>query len=223
MNWMDALVGETRARLLHLVRRATLTVGQLAEALGISENAVRTHIASAERDGLVRQAGVQRSTGGKPARVYELAPEAEELFPKAYALVFTELVRTLRDEDGDRETIERLRRVGRRLGARAAPSDEGTASRVAAAAAVLESIGGSVEVVEESQRWTIRADGCPLSAVVIAEPDGCALAQALVAEVTGRHVIECCHKTERPRCEFRILADGGERAHRAVARVEGVR
>lgn len=223
MNWMDTLVGETRARLLHLVRRARLTVGQLAEALGISENAVRTHIAAAERDGLVRQSGVQRSTGGKPARVYELAPEAEELFPKAYALVFTELVRTLRDEDGDRNAIERLRRVGRRLGAASAPSDEGAARRVAAAAAVLESIGGSVEVIEESEGWTIRSDGCPLSAVVTEDPHVCALAEALVAEVTGRRVIECCHKAERPRCKFRILADGDESMPRTVAGVEGVR
>jgi DNA-binding transcriptional ArsR family regulator len=102
MAWLDGLVGETRAQLLRLVRRASLSIGDLAAALGISENAVRNHVAAAERDGLVRSAGVQRSTGGKPARLYELTAGAEELFPKAYALVFAELVRTLREEDGDR-------------------------------------------------------------------------------------------------------------------------
>lgn len=215
MNWLDGLVGETRARLLRLVRRATLSIAQLAEALGISENAVRTHIAAAERDGLVRQAGVRRATGGKPARVYELTPAAEELFPKAYALVLAELVRTLRDEDGEEEAVDRLRRVGRRLGARAAAavSDEGGAPgpaghrRVATAAAVLESLGGSVQVTEEPGGWRIRADGCPLSAVVTEEPDVCALAEALVAEITGRRVTECCRKSERPRCELRIAED----------------
>lgn len=225
MSWLDALVGETRARLLRLVRRAALSIGQLADALGISENAVRGHIAAAERDGLVRQAGSRRSTGGKPARVYELTPEAEELFPKGYALVFSELVRTLRDEDGDEEAIERLRRVGRRLGARADTSDGSGASdpgdpseregrfgregadRVAAAAAVLESIGGSVEVVDEADGWRIRSDGCPLSAVVREDPDVCALAEALVAEVTGRRVIECCRRSPRPRCELRVAEE----------------
>lgn len=207
MNWLDALVGETRARLLRLVRRAALSIGELAASLGISENAVRTHIAAAERDGFVRQAGIQRSTGGKPARLYELTPDAEELFPKAYPLVLTELVRTLREEDGDRAAIERLRQVGRRLAARVdRPPADG--ARVAAAAALLESIGGSVEVVEEDAGWRIRADGCPLSGVVSREPDVCALAESLVAEVTGRHVTECCQKTGRPRCEFRIA--GGE-------------
>lgn len=210
MNWLDALVGETRARLLRLVRRAALSIGELAASLGISENAVRTHIAAAERDGFVRQAGIQRSTGGKPARLYELTPDAEELFPKAYPLVLTELVRTLREEDGDLAAIERLRQVGRRLAGRVDRPHADGARAVAAAAALLESIGGSVEVVEEEGGWRIRADGCPLSGVVSEDPDVCALAESLVAEVTGRPVTECCQKTGRPRCEFRI--EGGRGA-----------
>ena len=207
MDWLDTLVGETRARLLRLVRRAALSIAELAEALGISENAVRTHIASAERDGLVRQAGIQRSTGGKPARIYELTPGAEELFPKAYALIFAELVRTLREEDGDRATVERLREVGRRLAVHAGPPQKEGAASVAAAAALLESIGGSVEVVEDAGGWRIMADGCPLSGVVTEDPDVCALAESLVAEVTGRPVLECCEKSDRPRCEFRISGE----------------
>ncbi len=206
MDWLSTLVGETRGRLLRLVRRAGLSIGELAEALGISENAVRTHVAAAERDGLVRQAGVQRSTGGKPARLYELTPEAEELFPKAYALVLGELVQTLREEDGAAGAVERLRRVGRRLASRAGPREEGGAAAVATAAALLESIGGSVEVIEEADGWIIRASGCPLSGVVTEEPDVCGLAESLVAEVTGRRVVECCRRSDRPRCEFRVYA-----------------
>jgi predicted ArsR family transcriptional regulator len=204
LDWLNTLVGETRARLLGLVRRAALSISDLAESLGISENAVRTHIAAAERDGLVRQAGIERATGGKPARTYELTPAAEELFPKAYPLVFTELVRTLREDDGDRAAVARLRRVGRRLAAAARQSGSDDAASVHAAAALLESIGGSVEVVEEPDGWRIRASGCPLSGIVAADPDTCALAESLVAEVTGCPVVECCEKSARPRCEFRV-------------------
>lgn len=210
MDWLETLSGETRMRLLRLVRGAALSVGELAEELGISANAVRTHVAAAERDGLVRQAGVQRGTGGKPARLYELTPDAEELFPKAYALVFAELVRTLREEEGDDAAVERLREVGRRLGARADASSANTGARVASAAALLESIGGSVEVVEDSYGWTIRANGCPLSGVVMEDPGVCALAESLVAEVTGRPAVERCQKKGRPRCVFRVKGEGGE-------------
>lgn len=214
MDWLSTLTGETRMRLLRLVRGSALSIAELAESLDISENAVRGHVAAAERDGLVRQAGVQRSTGGKPARLYELSPGAEELFPKAYALVFTELVRTLREEDGADAVMERLRRVGRRLGARADAGKGGGAAGVAAAAALLESIGGSVEVLEASHGWTIQANGCPLSGLITEDPGVCALAEALVAEVTGRPVTETCQKSGRPRCAFQVL---DERAADAAA------
>jgi predicted ArsR family transcriptional regulator len=211
MDWLSTLVGETRMRLLRLVRGASRSVGELAPALGISENAVRGHIAAAERDGLVRQTAYPRPSGGKPARLYELTPEAEELFPKAYAVAFSELVRMLRDEDGDEAAIERLRRVGRRLGARAASAGGSAAlagasiaSRVAMAAAVLESSGGSVEVFEDAEGWTLRSDSCPLSGVVTRDPDVCALAESLVAEVTGSPVVETCRRNGRPRCAFQI-------------------
>jgi predicted ArsR family transcriptional regulator len=204
MDWLKTLAGETRTRLLRLVRGRALPVGDLAEELGISSNAVRTHLAALERDGLVRPAGRQRSTGGKPARLYELTPGAEELFPKAYALVFTELLATLREEAGEPAVVSLLRKVGRRLGSRGRSEAADGSARVAAAAALLESIGGTVRVEEERDGWTIAAAGCPLSGVVRESPAVCALAESLVGEVTDRRVVECCDRTERPRCAFRI-------------------
>lgn len=209
MDRLGTLLGETRARLLELLRDGPRSIGDLAGALGISENAVRTHVAAAERDGLVEQAGRQRSTGGKPARLYGLTRAAEELYPKAYALVFTELVGTLRDEEGEEAAVALLRRVGRRLGAwSAGEAGDDLEARVAAAAALLESIGGSLEVLREPDGWLIRARGCPLSAIVAEDPDVCALAESLVAEATGRPAVESCDRSVRPRCAFRIPDEG---------------
>lgn len=210
MDQLTTLAGETRTRLLRLIRARPLPVSEIAESLGITTNAVRGHLTALERDGLVRPAGMRPSTGGKPARTYELTTAAEELFPKAYALVFTELLSTLREVEGEGATIDLLRRVGRRLGARAttgaaAPAVEDGARRVAAAAALLESIGGSVEVSREAEGWRIDAAGCPLSGVVAESPDVCSLAESLVGEVTGRRVVECCDRSARPRCSFRVL------------------
>ena len=209
MTWLDTLASETRARLLRLVRGGALSIGELAETLGISENAVRGHVAAAERDGLVRQAGVQRSTGGKPARLYELTPGAEELFPKAYVAVLTELVGVVREEQGEDAALGLLRRVGRRLasGASGGTAADDVAARVAAAAALLESIGGAVEILEEPDGWTIRGRGCPLSGAVAADPQVCVLAESLVAEVTGRPAIEACARLGRPRCAIRVLRE----------------
>lgn len=206
VDWLTTLAGETRTRLLRLVRDEARSVAELAAQLDISGNAVRTHVAALERDGLVRPAGKQRSTGGKPARLYELTPEAEELFPKAYAQVLGELVEALREEYGEESAVARLREVGRRLGMRAG-AEGGESARVEVAAALLEAIGGSVEVLRPASGvWELRAAGCPLSAVVARDPEVCALAEALVAEVTGLPVEERCDRKGRPRCAFRVSA-----------------
>jgi predicted ArsR family transcriptional regulator len=76
----------TRGRMVTLLRRGGLTVDELAKAVALTNNGVRAHLATLERDGLVRQRGTVRpaSGGGKPAYVYELTPEAEGLFTRVY-------------------------------------------------------------------------------------------------------------------------------------------
>ena len=80
----------TRGRIVTLLRGTTRTVNELAEELGLTDNAVRAHLLSLERDGLVTQSGIQRGTR-KPHFAYELAAEAEHLFPKAYDALLNQL------------------------------------------------------------------------------------------------------------------------------------
>ena len=108
--------------------------------------------------------GTQRDTGGKPARVYALTGEGEELFPKAYALVLGELVEEIARVDGWERATALLRAVGQRAASgAAAPADRD--GRVAAAAAALRSLGGDVEVQRTEQGYTLQGYACPLSAV----------------------------------------------------------
>src|SRR5207253_7380278 len=50
----------TRGRVAALLRCEGRTVEELAQALDLTDNAVRAHLAILERDDLVRQAGVRR-------------------------------------------------------------------------------------------------------------------------------------------------------------------
>lgn len=200
---LDHLAGETRSEVLRLLRRSRQTITALAETLHLTDNAVRTHIAALERDGLVEHAGSLRDTGGKPARLYALTPEAEELFPKAYALVLGGLVQEIARDDGRARAIELLGRVGRQVGANAAlPNDP--EARVVAAAAALRGLGGDVEIERTADGWRIQGYGCPLSAVTTDHAEVCELARALVEEIVGQPVTECCDRSERPRCGFGV-------------------
>src|SRR5438094_307290 len=108
-NWLERLIGETQLRLLGLLRRSRQTITSLAEALGLTDNAVRMHIAALHRDGIVEQVGTQSDTGGEPARLYGLTRAGEERVPKAYALVLSKLVEEIVRTQGRARSVELLR------------------------------------------------------------------------------------------------------------------
>jgi predicted ArsR family transcriptional regulator len=68
--------GGTRRQIIDLLRRSAMTVNQLASRLGLTHNAIRSHLSALQREGLVREGGLQRGVS-RPAVVYELAPGAE--------------------------------------------------------------------------------------------------------------------------------------------------
>src|SRR5438128_2525488 len=114
LNWNKRLANSTRGQIITLLRRASRTVEELAQTLDLTDNAVRAHLATLERDGVVQQHGVRRGSG-KPSYVYDLTPEAEYLFPKAYGPVLHQLLDVLSEQmtPGEMEIV--LRKVGRNI------------------------------------------------------------------------------------------------------------
>lgn len=204
--------GPTRAQILTLLRRGARTVEELAQAVGVTDNAVRLHLAALERDGLVRSLGVRREgTVGKPATIYGIPPEADASFSRAYEPVLTTLLVTLTGRLGEGELSELMRDVGRQL-ASTTPSDAATLEqRVRAAAAVLDSLGGDTTIEraaapgpEDSGAWLLRGFACPLSRSVTECPPLCVAVEELVAGITGARVQEQCDRSQTPRCSFLV-------------------
>ncbi|HZA91639.1 MAG TPA: winged helix-turn-helix domain-containing protein, partial [Gemmatimonadales bacterium] len=77
-RWDQRFFASTRGRVVTLLRDGHTTVEDLARALNLTDNAVRTHLSALERDGLVVQSGLRRGVG-KPAYTYVLTPDAERL------------------------------------------------------------------------------------------------------------------------------------------------
>ena len=75
-QWETRFFASTRGQVITLLRHGERTVDDLALALELTDNAVRSHLTALERDGLVRQTGVRRG-GGKPAYTYELTAAGE--------------------------------------------------------------------------------------------------------------------------------------------------
>ena len=204
--WDQKFFESTRGQLATLLRRGGRTVEELAQVLVLTDNGVRAHLATLERDGLVQQRGsVRRSSGGgKPAYVYELTSEAENLFPKAYEPVLHRLLDVLSERMGLEESEMLLRAVGNRLAEGQTVPEDGIHVRLEAAVAVLNELGGLAELEERDGSFVIRGYSCPLAAVTPNHPEVCRMAESLVTELAGIPVYEHCDRGERPRCCFEV-------------------
>jgi predicted ArsR family transcriptional regulator len=209
-NWDEKFFESTRGQIVTLLRRSGRTVEELARALGLTNNGIRAHLAVLERDGIVRQRGSARrgSGGGKPAYVYELTSEAEDLFPKAYEPTLRRLLDVLAERLGPEESEALLRSVGRRLAEEHSTQADGAHARLQAAAGVLNELGGLAELEEQDGALVIQGYSCPLAAVTPEHPEVCRMAEVLVAEVAGVPVKERCDRGERPRCCFEVASAG---------------
>jgi predicted ArsR family transcriptional regulator len=204
-RWNERLLGSTRGRVITLLRRRERTVNELADELGLTDNAVRTHLAALERDGLVALTGVRRGVG-KPAHVYALTPQADTLFPRAYGVVLRTLLGALRRSLPPGQVDAVVAEVGRQLAAGHPRAQGGLAERAEAAVAVLAGLGGVAEARIDGAVATIRGFGCPLREAVDDHPEVCRIAAALLSEIVGHEVTECCDRGSAPSCRFTFAA-----------------
>ena len=204
--WDQRFFRSTRGRIVTLLRRSGRTVEELARELGLTDNGVRAHLATLERDGIVRQRGSVRrgSGGGKPAYVYELTLEAEDLFPKAYEPVLSRLLDILSERLGPEKSEALLRSVGRRMAEERGVSCDSLRPRLEAAVGVLNELGGLAEVEERDGGFVIQGYSCPLTAVTPDHPEVCRMAETLLAELAGVPIHEHCDRGESPRCRFEV-------------------
>ena len=194
----------TRGQIVTILRGSPSTVDELAKELNLTDNAVRAHLATLERDGVVRQTGLRRGPR-KPHFTYALTDDADKLFPKAYDALLNQLIAVLKSRLKPNEIEDILREVGRAVAADAAPGKDGSLdSRVQTALKVLEAIGGAAEVEKDDDKIVIRSGGCPLAAAVNVHAEVCRLAETLVAEIVKAPVVEKCDRDGRPKCRFEI-------------------
>jgi predicted ArsR family transcriptional regulator len=207
LSWNERFLSSTRGKLITLLRREAQTVEELASALRVTDNAVRAHLATLERDGLVRQVGVRRSGGsGKPAFSYGLAPEAERHFPRPYADVLDEVLGELQERLAPNQVEALLRASGSHLASRYPASDGPGATRLEKAVAALNQLGGLAELALRDEQPIIQGYSCPFAALVPNHPNICRLAETFVSDVAGLPLRESCERGPTPRCRFIPLA-----------------
>ncbi len=206
----DRFWTSTRGRIILLLRRDRRTVNELAEALVLTDNAVRAHLTALERDGLVRQSG-SRPGRRKPNVIYDLTAKAEYLFPKMYGLILRHLLDVLKERLSTQKMDELVRTVAHRVAPNYRPALQAgqTPDHIYQAIAVLRELGGFCEQAEGNGKVVLRCFDCPLAAAVVGHPEVCRLVETVLADVLGVPVHQRCQEDPSPQCYFEIETGGG--------------
>jgi predicted ArsR family transcriptional regulator len=207
------LLDTSRGRIVTLLRKGGRTADDIATKLGLTRSAVRVQIATMEREGLVRKAGI-RAGKTRPFRVFELTPETEQLLSTAYIPLLTHLVDAFAEALPARDVELLLRRTGTGLAkdmSRKERISGGVRSRVGAASDLMNEHLGALTRVESNGKCVIRGAACPLAALTGKHPGVCLAMESFVAEIVGVPVRECCDRNGRPRCCFEIESRAGHR------------
>lgn len=201
------MLESTRGRILQQLRAREQTVNELAATLKLTDNAVRAHLLSLERDGLVQQTGIQPGFR-KPHALYGLTSQSEQIFPKAYGALLDLVLSVFERKVAPAELDAGMREVGRHLAALQLGEVKGKSweQRIEAALAILQELGGSATFEESEGKHFIRGNGCPMAAATARHPAACLISESLLTEVLGVPVKQRCRHNGAPSCLFEIGA-----------------
>lgn len=204
-------MNDTRAALIQEIKQCgECTVEHLSECLRITPTAVRQHLATLERDGLVGRTKAAPHGVGRPGYVYRLTTRAQDLFPASYRQFALDLLNGLIQIDGI-EKVERLFEERRsKMAAEYRPHLEGKrfAERIAMLALLRSQEGHMTEWEQlDDDTFVIREAHCPLIGVAETCPQLCHADLQMIADLLGADVVmqehmasgdsRCCYRVRR--------------------------
>jgi DeoR family suf operon transcriptional repressor len=206
-HWLKRLLAGTRGQILAELRRDPAAINELSERLALSANAVRSHLAALERDGIVVLEQRQRHGVGKPAHIYRLTAEAQALTPKAYDTMLDVVLDAARERAGADGYAEILSDAADRL-AGSKRLEASFDERMADTQALLATVGAHVEVERSGNKVRMRGTDCPLASMIVAHPELCGVLAGVIARRLGVAVNDCCDRSATlPRCCFEAIVD----------------
>ncbi len=201
-----------REILVRLRREGPASPDQLAALIGASRTGVLQQLRALEETGFVSRQTMRHGVG-RPRHLYDVTPEAQELFPSNYDGLAAGLLAAIGAVGGD-SLIEQVFQARRRqVGARVRRElDE----RVAADAPFLDRVR-ALAVLQDEQGYladaTLDADGtihlrehnCAILDVARGQRSACSAELDLFVEVLGADVVRETHIASGDRCcSYRI-------------------
>jgi predicted ArsR family transcriptional regulator len=216
--------GKTRRAIVKLLKtEGALDSSRLAQRLRLTPMAVRQHLYALQREKLVT-AEERPVPLGRPAKHWQLTPEADRLFPDAYAELTIALVNAVGTAFGP-EGIQRV------LESRCALQQANYRSRIPASASLEERLrelarirteeGYMAEVTRAGEGFLFVERHCPICAAANACQGFCSTELELFRAVLGAGVL--VERTEHliagdRRCVYQVTPSPAGRRRRSIVR-----
>ncbi|GAC1309075.1 MAG: HTH domain-containing protein [Vulcanimicrobiaceae bacterium] len=179
----------TRGKIVTALRRShSASAVDLADAFGLSTNAVRQQLLALERDGYVVERSVRRGPT-KPTLEYSLTAAAETLFPQRYDKMLNAVLSEVRESLGQSALETVLAKLGERAADKyraklAAPDVRG---RVYELASLLRETGVDADVVETpGGGLELREHNCPYGQSAREHPEICSIIHTVLRSTVSR-------------------------------------
>lgn len=184
-----------------------MTVAEMSKEMGITPMAVRQHLMSLEKRGIINYS-TKKYGIGRPVFLYRLTERARDFFPKAYGEFVNEMLHTIVKMDG-RKKLEKLfqERKDKLLKARLSAMGEikPVEQRVRALAKLLDAEGYMVDVEDDGDYLDLKEFNCLLHSVAEEFPEACKYELDLYRNLLGNDVERTeCQRDGFPACVYKI-------------------
>jgi len=208
----------TRRKITELLKeRGEATVAELADAIGLTQMAVRHHLNVLYGEKLVETSSVRhKNQAGRPQQIYTLTEAANKLFPEDYYHLAEYIVDEIKATLGRDGLIRLLRRIASRITTEAPSVRPGQSpeERLGQLAQLLSDNGFTARWETESTDYVIHLLTCPYRQVARVHDEVCHLDMQIIKEMLNVDPVQiawlangdehCTYYIHQP---IRLLAD----------------
>ena len=186
---MDLDENPTRKQIIMLLKRnSQQSVAQLSKHMGITPMAVRQHLMSLEKRGIISYKP-KKSGIGRPVFLYSLTDKARDIFPKSY-IGFIKDMLSIVEEEGGRKNVEKIfmQMKDRTLNGkyRSLMGKKDLEEKVNALVSMLDAEGRMVELEVNKDAFSIKQFNCLLHGIAEDYPEVCKYELQMYQDLLGK-------------------------------------
>ena len=200
----------TKERILNtLLNKHNVTIGELADVVGINGISVRHHLINLQAEGLIT-AEEERHGVGRPRFIYKLSDKGYEQFPSNYLGLMNLVLDVMGTELSKKQLESIIEKVGLRLAETNKISNPELSIEAKLSEISVKLAPGGFRISHERKGnvITLHNKNCPYHHIGVRHPEICQVDQVLFQNLLGQPINQInCLLTGDNQCSFTIKAE----------------